>query len=126
MNSIHMLHLFVLRDWPHMGDSKSSIKSKIYDAYGKQLIHECWFWCLYAEENFLFAVQWLEHSICTVADEHNTPTARGCIQIAYDRKCISTFVLQLWSFLLLRGQNESVRILDNIQKGTSFAVCWSR
>lgn len=47
-------------------------------------------------------------------------------QIAYDRKCISTFVYRLWSFQLSRARDETVRILDSIQNGTGSSACWSR
>ena len=39
-----------------------------------------------------------------MADENNTSTARDHIQTAYDRKSISTFVYQLWSFQLSRAR----------------------
>ena len=53
-----------------------------------------------------------------MADENNTSTARDHIQTAYDRKSISTFVYQLWSFQLSRARDETVRILDSIQNET--------
>ena len=74
-----------------------------------------WSWQLYAEKNFLSAFQWSDHSIWTVADESNMSTAHDHIQTAYDRKSISTFVYQLWSFQLSRARDE-----------TGSSACWSR
>ena len=53
-----------------------------------------------------------------MADESNMSIARDHIQIAYDRKSISTFVYRLWSFQLSRARMKLVHLPVGLDKVT--------